>query len=579
MSAMEWKGAASLRIEAFLKTPLLAGASWYGGAADKGTSRWTDGTAYIPGSALRGAFREALERLCGSGDATVFRLFGKAGSVDDGGCLLFEDLVPDKRHGAMARLRTVRNRVALSRLSRSAVANRYFQEELCPALPGMPFCGSIVSLRPLSEEELSLLKAASRLVATTGLGGGKASGLGMMELRLVPEEAAERESEPVRMSPGRYLLSLRFFRKFRCSPEKSSAYLYDTFAHVPARTIRGALLGASAREEFCSPEMLRVSPLRQACSRQELPLPVPNTAVIPKIGGEAVWDSLFWHLAAAFADRRREGFVLAPDEKGGLPLKPASGILGTQPNRSRSVPRRGDVSLASSTHVELSRLSGTAVPERLWSYRFVAADGENTFWNGLLVLKKETLLPREVWVGGARGKGFGRAGLSVTPMEDLAFPSVEERLLAFDEAYRRFARPCGEPPERTFPLPEEDELLWSFVLASPLLLDPAAAEVEALCKSSRSGAAAPGSVHVLFQNTRRGHVGGFWEKAGLPVHRSACLLEGGLVAGTVRRDDLKAFVLWAETVERDGLGLCTEEGWGWVFFAHPWHGEEGVPLA
>jgi CRISPR/Cas system CSM-associated protein Csm3 (group 7 of RAMP superfamily) len=62
---MEWKGAASLRIEAFLKTPLLAGASWYGGAADKGTSRWTDGTAYIPGSALRGAFREALERLCG----------------------------------------------------------------------------------------------------------------------------------------------------------------------------------------------------------------------------------------------------------------------------------------------------------------------------------------------------------------------------------------------------------------------------------------------------------------------------------------------------------------------------------
>jgi hypothetical protein len=43
-------------------------------------------------------------------------------------------------------------------------------------LPGMPFCGSIVSLRPLSQNELSLLKAASRLVATTGLGGGKPRG-------------------------------------------------------------------------------------------------------------------------------------------------------------------------------------------------------------------------------------------------------------------------------------------------------------------------------------------------------------------------------------------------------------------
>ncbi len=300
--------------------------------------------------------------------------------------------------------------------------------------------------------------------------------------------------------------------------------------------------------------------------------------MIPKIGGEAVWDSLFWHLASSFAQKHQESFVLAPDEKEGLPLKPASGILGTQPNLGKSIPRRGDVSLASSTHVQLSRLSGTAVPERLWSYRFVPVSGEESFWNGLLVLKKATAFPREVWVGGARGKGFGRAELSVTSMEDLAFSSVEERLLAFDEAYRRFARPPGEHPERTLPLPAEEELLWSFVLVSPLLLDPAATDVEALCKSPRSGVAAPESLHALFQNTRRGHVGGFWEKAGLPVHRSACLLEGGLVAGTIHRNDLKSFVLWAETVERDGLGLCTEEGWGWVFFAHPWHGEEGVPL-
>jgi hypothetical protein len=50
----------------------------------------------------------------------------------------------------------------------------------------------------------------------------------------------------------------------------------------------------------------------------------------------------------------------------------------------------------------------------------VPVSGEESFWNGLLVLKKAQPFPGR-WVGGARGKGFGRAELSVTSMETWRF--------------------------------------------------------------------------------------------------------------------------------------------------------------
>ncbi len=165
----------------------------------------------VPGSALKGALREAAFRLvrgAGRGKEILRNLFGDA---ENEGVLRVGPLRCEESPEL-----SVRHHVSLDRATRQAASGRLFQNRVTAAGYGLCFRGELTVARDLDDDERGLLESARRI--TDQLGGGRGRGLGLVSVELeraptVPLSAEESPLVPQRGSPsllGRDLPGVEF---------------------------------------------------------------------------------------------------------------------------------------------------------------------------------------------------------------------------------------------------------------------------------------------------------------------------------------------------------------------------------
>lgn len=554
-----------MRIRISLKplSGLSVGAAFHGTLSDLGTSRDIHNTAFVPATAIRGALREAAERLTGETNPLVETLFGTkappTGSDPEEGVLGFSDLTGEGPE-ELYRRTAIRPGVSLSRRARSALPGFHFQRETFPPDAEALFSGIIHCSRDLSEQEENLLQQSARLVELTGIGGGRSSGLGKVKITLAQDDTKPSSED---RASGLYILTANFKARFRSGRGPGSDYFMDTMSHLTPRTVRGALCTALS-QTGTNPdvESLRCSGLLPACEGDAFSIPIPMTSVAPKYGGSGeIWDTLFWHLAG---EPSGNPLVLPPSEvdlgeQKDIPLSPVAGFLSQEGHRVPAPDR------LSSTHLELSRITGTAKSGKLWSLRTVTPDEETSTWSAFVRLSHKGSLPKQAFFGSGKNRGLGFASLSFRPASEILTP-LQERFDAFNANFSRFTAEMGLPLEK-------GKQFWSALLVTPAVADLSTDDFTSLLKKQ----GAPKSVQVTFTGIRQGQMGGFWQKAGIPAHRVSTFEQGGLFAGTVSEGDVPEFLEWADKVESDGWGLYHQEGFGWLLFCSEWHSTGRLP--
>jgi CRISPR-associated protein Csx10 len=578
----------SQALEVRLKGGLLLGGSAGGGLADA-TLRDSDGLPYIPASALKGAIREQLARLVsaervreilggpgiglpaenrlqpmterlGGGSTRVF--FSDATLVDEGPRKWFGDGLGYAR----------KTQVSIDRRSGRSADQRLFEREiLAPFADGLRF---------RAEVDLSLLGAEARgelaaaVAAVFALGGGRTSGLGGVEMRLIeaprpaPEECEIEEIADVEcvleaLDPL-CLGGNRLFGNFRTS-----------LGHLPASVVRGAIVTAALRsrgqaheDRSREPWFERLVLDPETCLRFGDALPIRRShAMVPpfstwtcKVGDQdhGVVDTLIRAYLQTLFDAH--GLRGVPEESCptcGARLVPAGTPLGGVDPERRVVTRLG-IDAASGRGAD-GQLFSVEVLERgtRFAARIGGLDGEG---RKLLADAAGTVLR----AGHGRGQGYGR--LKIVDIRAAPSDDLHQRLERFNGWLRRsldqLAKVLGVSPEDL----GANRTHFAVTLTSDLV--PAdthrAAEDALLADFSLD------EVEILYGQVRTGQRGGWDALRGRPkpycptLRAGSCLLLrsprplAGLHDGLLR-------------LETRGAGLAREEGLGWMRFSDPVH--------
>lgn len=245
----------------------------------------------LPGSAVKGALREAAARLvrgAGKGEDLLVQLFGA--SREQPGLLRVSTLRSNQPTGAADG--TVRNHVSLERANRQAAQQRLFQNRVTPALDGLCFEGVVESREPLSEEGLGLLESATQI--TDQLGGGRGRGLGLVSVTLDPlPEKEEGSPWEIPTTAASLILCLEAEEPLHLSGVKDPTNYVTSKDYLDGSTVRGAVAGAlGGRHDDPKLECVLGGP-SPACFGDGRPggpdaIPVPMTVQVPKRGGPLV---------------------------------------------------------------------------------------------------------------------------------------------------------------------------------------------------------------------------------------------------------------------------------------------------
>lgn len=575
------------RLSVRLLGPLLVGGDRRGHTIV--TLRTPNGEPYIPGSALKGAIREQLQRL--HGRTLADEILGTSGPAVrfDGGSTRVHisdahaspDAVAQYCQGLGYALRT---RVAIDRATRRAADQRLFAQEVVEPRDTGVFEADI-DLRLLDEGQRHHL--ATAIASVFALGAGRSGGLGAIEMALHPaEEPAPMAVAATDVPEAESLLVVLEAVDPLClggsRQNKRVGNFHRSSDFIAAPTLRGALVAAAMRargvhaDQTDDPVFRRVCLDATTCLRISDALPFTNelpairmpvhaphslracrnesshgaidTLVPSWLQGEAARRGLFWP---------------ATDQcpTCGLGLKAASGWLGATKPGKRVVTRVGlDVRLGRAFDGQLFSLEvlepGT---------RFVAiVSGLDSDGRALL----RDAAREGLRVGRGRGQGYGRvrvATLVPAPDDDLA-----PRLAAFDDAVQRLQTAFEAEVE---PLGVTGGPYLSALLLTDMV--PAAGVVNAE-QALLAALELPG-FELLAGQVRSGHRGGYdtraaaqsqsdTPKAFVPVVQAGAslLLRGRGGWSDALREHLA-------TLERRGIGTRREEGFGAVRFSDAVH--------
>lgn len=499
-------------------SPLLIGgysAPSHGG--DRSGARDERGRPMIPASALRGALRIELERLlrgrdgddaacsanvalrAGGGsletrcDCPVCRLFGIEG--EGSGLLRLEDAVLPEEAGAAV---TVRSQVGVSRTTRSAVpAQLAFMEALEPAgsgnrTPALRASGRLVPRGTRDtdlDDDLRNLRAACR--ALTGLGGGKARGLGWVECELrETEEDEPRSATAVDLPSGVRALRVSFTAEapLHFGAGRPLGAFHPTRTSAPGSTVRGALAFALLEHGLCRPdeavfqELVTPAPTGASFGTARAPSDVPLATRRRCRPHEHIFDDLLGELLRRQAARC--GVALTPRGGGVCPVGECRASKATPwPWTVSSSPLRKRLR----TRTAINRKTGTAMDQKLYSMEVLEpawAPGAEDDGPVTLTAEVRRLSPsgaellagldgREVWLGGRKSRGMGLCRVDVealdAPEPSRARRHVDRLTRAFKKGWGLIEQGAGDRLE-VRPLGPDDFLL-ALVLEEPWLPD------------------------------------------------------------------------------------------------------------
>jgi len=506
--------------------PLLVGGSsapTHGG--DRTSARDARGRPMIPASALRGALRIELERLLrgrdGDGaacsanpappsaaspgsswpaacDCPVCRLFGVEG--EGTGLLRLEDAVLPEEAGATV---TIRSQVGVSRTTRAAAdAHLAFMEALEPAgpanaAPAFRAPGRLVPRGTTDEDltdDLRNLRAACH--ALSGIGGGKARGLGWVEceLREVEDEEIGSGTAP-ELPAGTHTVrvSLTAQAPLHFGAGRPLGAFHPTRTSAPGSTVRGALVFALLEHGLSRPE--------DAAFRE---LVTPGTAAASfgtaRVASDRPMatrrkcrpkDHLFDDLLGELLRRQaaRSGVALIPRGGGVCPVGDCQASKASPwPWTGKTVPLLKRLR----TRTAINRKTGTAMDQKLFSMEVLEPTwAQGASCDGPVQLQAEVrgltsagadllagLDGREVWLGGRKSRGMGLCRVDVEALDGPdpkgARRHVEQLTRAFKKGWNLIEGAAADRLEGR-PLGPGD-LLLALVLEEPWLPDGPEAE-------------------------------------------------------------------------------------------------------
>lgn len=529
----------------------IGGYAQAGGQSDGDTAADHAGVL-IPGSAVKGALREAAVRLvCGAGrgDAFLRTLFGDEGVE---GVIRVGPLRPELGEEGSSESRdpslpepSLRMHVSLERQRRQAAPQRLFQNRVTAAGWGLRFRGALDTVSPLADEELAFLRTAAAI--TDQLGGGRGRGLGMVTLEIGESLPDPGEGSPAALPEGSALvLVLEAAEPLQLAGIKDKTNYIACKEHLDGSMARGAVavrLDPAALDEV----MGGTAPACFGDGRPGSPssIPAPLTLNQPKGGGS------FYDEAALLCAEARTGQLLDRPQD----LRRVVGTIHenaedwtqvklkrrtiTRTARDHASGRGADGQLYSLEVIDPVLGSEMGEPQQPLRF-YVPVRGDKSQLQAIL-----HAAGRDLFVGGDRSRGLGR--LRLVGMEDRShLPAIEER-------HRRWA---GALTRLGISAPENTGVL--------LAVGPLALDVERLKRSL-----AARKLELIAGVTRRQVHGGWNQRVSLPRNLTSQFVPGStfIVAHLDGGSALPAL----EALEEEGLGPGRPDGWGWLVACHPVH--------
>ncbi len=506
----------------------------------------------IPGSAMKGALREAAARLvnaAGRGHEILVRLFGD----DKHEGLIRVGPLHAGANGTGDSPLTLRHHVTLERATRQASPGRLFSNRVTAAGYGLSFRGELQTSRELETDELGLLRSAFEI--TDQIGGGRGRGLGLISTRL---SELDDTPAPARLDlpEGRstIILVLEAEEPLQLGAVKDPSNVSATKGYLDGSAVRGAV-AAALRHRGADTLELVFGGRAPAAFGDGRPghltaVPAPMTLREPKAGGAAIDDAT--RLCAGdgrrrFDTRAAKG-TFAWGERGWIKV-PLKQRIVTRTARDHRVGRAAEGQLFSLEVVD-PVLSPRRGAKRTFDLPCVTGNRILRFF--VPVTGTPEQLSRVVEganaglvVGSTRSRGFGRLSLHCVE-RDRGLPGLEER-------HQRWA-------DRVAALGGSDGLATGVLLA----LGPLAVDQARLMKALEDREL------ELIDGVSRRHAHGGWNgAAGLPRTVTSHFLPGStfIVKTLGSASALQAL----GELERDGIGPGRPDGWGRLVACHPIH--------
>jgi hypothetical protein len=505
----------------------------------------------LPGSTVKGALREAAERLVRGAGLEVGLVGELFGDQDKEGILRVGLFRAEMGTAAGAHLPelALRHHVSLERSSRQAAHQRLFQQQVTPAGCGLVFRGVLEASGPLTSDQLGLLQAVVEI--TDQIGGGRGRGLGRVRVELAGPGDAEAEP-PAAPEPPPSARSITLVLEAReplqlAGLEKRGNYT-TTKTSLDGSVVRGAVAAALTTIEPVALDLVLggAAPVVFGDAHPGGPgaIPAPLTLDEPK-GGGALCDQALQLaaeacgvVAASAQDLRRVKGTVEPCS-GRWCKVPVAVRTITHTARDHSSGRAADGLLYSLEVIDpfLPR-DGADTPEPLRFHAPVEGSGEQLSW--VLAAASPGLL-----AGADRSRGLGRLALAgVLPAAPLA--PVAER-------HRRWAEALGQWGVG------DAQSTGALLALGPLALDPGRLAEEL---GSRG-------LELLHGVARRQLHGGWNRAEALPRTVTSQYVPGSVFLVRATKGGSAAPALAA--LEQVGLGPGRADGWGRLVACHPIH--------
>ena len=606
------------RITATVDTALCVGDSGGGETgADRTTVKTSDGKLYIPASTVKGIWRHACEVIAQSQDHFVCRSpraenmcprppeeYQETGakSVKDGHCVICQifgspkmvssifinDLTTDTE--LVAESTEIRNGVTINRQRRVAEYQRLYFTETSLSNAGIVFSGDVTINAEITDEQIELLRAGLKFIHA--IGTGKSRGLGWLELEIRREDSSPVHREVASITPDpegdftELAIEVTLQSPVVLGGRKPTGQVIETVQQIRGGLLRGAVANAWLTASNGQPDadfkrlfLGESAGIFRNC--------YPGTKVLPAtaigckdFGGfptvddpdkHGIFDTLFKRLIAERTDRLYDPKCPRCDAGEGR-VEAQKGFY-TQSNGSCE---KRAVNTRLLTRVAINRKCKVAADELLYNLNAVdplSTKGEKIRLYGsarvpsAIMDKVADTLQKEVQrLGGGSSRGLGQVCVKVENRVDT--DSLERRVCDFNEALKNVWETDSCPPNTNAEV--LDGTYFSIALQSDAILEENWQRSMVLTAPMLQEAADCAAEVVLIRSfASYDYVSGWNTAWGLPKEVDLTTCMGSVFV--FRTSDIDAWMPALRTLEKIGVGIRREEGFGQILICDPFH--------
>jgi hypothetical protein len=445
----------------------------------------------------------------------------------------------------------------------------------------------IQTLTPLQPQDRQDFEAVLSWWQQEGLaiGGGRSRGMGRVALEWEVEDIdAETESAKVPgVAPQRRsrLFHLRFTptteaeEPLRIGTIKLRTYFLGSLSFIPGSTVRGAVGWRLSREGMPDVEIGDLLLRHEArfshlYPRQPglLEMPLASALRCKKAENHRSYDHLLWQYVLGQALE----YDISPDKLAALHERTTRCLVPGCESELKTVPRFQQQKRRLQIKLALNRTLGRQEPEMFYIYETLPGDHsyEGLVWadEGLRSVIREQGI--SVLLGGGRSKGFGGGQLQLEEYTgDLGDASkVEGRLEQLRGALEQRLYAVLEGPEAHAIL--AGRLFFTLTLLTELGLPPATTLADWLRDTYGW------TLETAYLHWTR--LGGYSQAGNRSKPLVQALEQGGVLLLSAPAEERTTVLDQLAQMEREGLGLLCDQGYGWVYACHPYHYEEAIPV-